>query len=74
MWPGAKALELGAGTGSGGLAAALMGGQVLLTDREPLLPVMELNIALNAAQIAKASGNVQCGAYDWLTQPSPWLQ
>merc|ERR1719491_204461 len=42
-WSGARALELGSGTGAGGLAAALMGAEVLLTDREQNVPVMELN-------------------------------
>jgi predicted nicotinamide N-methyase len=44
----AQVLELGAGTGACGLAAAALGARrVLLTDKPVLLPVMRANVAAN---------------------------
>ncbi|KAF8324432.1 putative methyltransferase-domain-containing protein [Cantharellus anzutake] len=44
---GKRILELGAGTGLVGLVAAKLGGEVVLTDQLPLLPIMRSNIELN---------------------------
>jgi predicted nicotinamide N-methyase len=40
-------LELGSGTGLAGMAAAMMGGLVTLTDVADVLPLLRENVALN---------------------------
>jgi len=64
-WRGRRVLELGSGTGIAGLAAASAGAEVLLTDRVPLLPLLSLNVKLNAASLAGAGGSASCVAVDW---------
>jgi hypothetical protein len=60
-------IELGAGTGACGLAAAALGAtRVLLTDKRALLPTLEHNIALNSA-----GGRVECAELTWSTAPLP---
>ncbi|KAI5894215.1 S-adenosyl-L-methionine-dependent methyltransferase [Schizophyllum commune H4-8] len=55
-WRGASALagrtivELGAGTGLVGFVAGALGGNVLITDQAPLLPLMRENTALNGLE------------------------
>eukprot|EP00747_Dinoflagellata_sp_TGD_P101148 gnl/TRDRNA2_/TRDRNA2_168250_c0_seq4.p1 gnl/TRDRNA2_/TRDRNA2_168250_c0~~gnl/TRDRNA2_/TRDRNA2_168250_c0_seq4.p1 ORF type:complete len:444 (+),score=92.75 gnl/TRDRNA2_/TRDRNA2_168250_c0_seq4:69-1400(+) len=68
-WQGTRVLELGSGTGVGGLAAAAAGAKVLLTDGEQLVSVMQRNIDLNAQLVATAGGDVECVGYDWLFSP-----
>ena len=47
--PSMRVLELGSGTGIGGLTAAAAGARVLLTDGAPeLLPLLEANVRRNA--------------------------
>jgi len=54
-------LELGAGTGACGLAAAALGArQVLLTDKLALLPVLRANVTANGFD-----GQVRCEVLEW---------
>eukprot|EP00931_Biecheleriopsis_adriatica_P050292 TRINITY_DN29111_c0_g1_i1.p1 TRINITY_DN29111_c0_g1~~TRINITY_DN29111_c0_g1_i1.p1 ORF type:complete len:417 (-),score=94.19 TRINITY_DN29111_c0_g1_i1:46-1296(-) len=69
-WKGARVLELGSGTGAGGLSAAAAGAEVLLTDRETLLPLLQLNAELNADLLRDAGGSAACCTFDWLS-PAP---
>ncbi|CAK9105627.1 unnamed protein product [Durusdinium trenchii] len=56
----ASVLELGAGPGAPGLAAARLGARVALTDYAELVPLMERNIALN-----QLTGTARAVALDW---------
>ena len=47
---GKRVLELGAGTGIGGLSAAACGADVLLSDQAHMLPLLTQNIATNGLQ------------------------
>ena len=55
-------VELGAGTGACGLAAALLGSRdVLLTDKASLLPALERNAHANGV----CPASVRCATLDW---------
>jgi len=63
-------LELGAGTGLVGLAAAaIWGAKVTLTDLPGILPGLAANISLNELLLHKHAGSASCGSLDW-TDPS----
>lgn len=62
---GGTVLELGAGAGVVGLAAALMGARVALTDLPRALPALRGNADRNGVAIAAAGGRVHLAALDW---------
>lgn len=55
--PGARIVELGAGLGLCGLAAAAAGYPVILTDRREVLPLTRSCLAANMLALAVASGS-----------------
>lgn len=66
-WHGKNVLELGSGTGIAGIAAASEGANVLLTDKDILVPLMAKNIRLN--EDSMLIGSADCEAFDWATPP-----
>ena len=65
VWKGKVVLELGSGTGVGGIAAALMGAQVTLTDLPGVLPLLAQNLESNVQEIQDAGGSAVCAPLDW---------
>jgi 2-polyprenyl-3-methyl-5-hydroxy-6-metoxy-1,4-benzoquinol methylase len=66
-WRGVNVLELGSGTGVAGIAAAVEGANVLLTDRDSLMPLMAKNVRLNQDYIEIGSADYE--AFDWAMPP-----
>ena len=62
---GPNILELGTGTGALGLAAALLGADVLLTDLPAMHETVQLNVQLNTEVIAAAGGAARFVPLDW---------
>ena len=69
-------LELGAGTGLVGIAAAaLWKRDVLLTDLPSILPGLAANIEINSLLLQASGASVSCGSLDWNSPSSiPVLQ
>ncbi|KAI3393864.1 hypothetical protein diail_3539 [Diaporthe ilicicola] len=63
---GYSILELGAGTGLTGIAAAAVwGGNALLTDLPTIVPGVQVNADLNKDAITAHGAKVACGTLDW---------
>eukprot|EP00929_Paragymnodinium_shiwhaense_P121085 TRINITY_DN93201_c0_g1_i1.p1 TRINITY_DN93201_c0_g1~~TRINITY_DN93201_c0_g1_i1.p1 ORF type:complete len:289 (-),score=37.64 TRINITY_DN93201_c0_g1_i1:770-1636(-) len=70
VFPGARVLELGSGTGLVGMFAAKMGAKVTVTERGLALPLLERNLTEN--ELDKTSVLVK--ELDWTSKPFPaWL-
>ena len=68
-WQDKHIIEVGAGGGLVGLALAAespTNEQILITDQQPMLSLMEKNIQLN-----KLSSHVSARVYDWGSKPVP---
>jgi len=55
----ARVLEIGSGTGIGGIAAAVAGAEAMLTDLCPALPLIRENVKVNIAAIDRGQGSVK---------------
>ena len=64
-WRGLRVLELGSGCGLVALALACRGANVVATERAIALPLLEKNVAANAALVERRGGSVACAALDW---------
>ena len=63
---GWSVLEIGAGTGAAGLAAAALGAtRVALTDLDPILPLCRANAEANASAGRAAKATIDVAAMDW---------
>lgn len=58
-------VELGAGTGVAGLAAAALGARVVLTDVRAALPLLDANARANAGAVEAAGGRVEAAELEW---------
>ena len=64
-------IELGAGHGLAGLAAALLNAEnVAITDLEYALPAARTTVDLNVAGLEHSNTDVQIEALDWFKPPS----
>ncbi|XP_021234872.1 EEF1A lysine methyltransferase 3 [Numida meleagris] len=62
---GRTVIELGAGTGIVGILAALLGGDVTITDLPMALDQIRENVRRNAAAVAAAAGRARVRALAW---------
>ncbi|KAG5481536.1 hypothetical protein LSCM1_05555 [Leishmania martiniquensis] len=68
---GKNIVELGAGVGCLGIALAMGGARVVITDLKELLPLMEYNVRLNEKRVQTRSGGVGlCVALQWKWGPT----
>ena len=68
---GARVLELGAGTGLPGLAAARLGAQVTLTDRPRALPLLRRNAEHNGLSVSVVELEWGCTPPEWSQAETP---
>lgn len=67
-----RVVELGAGVGCLGIALAMAGARVVVTDLKELVPLMEKNIEINASRIRSRSNNKgSCSALALRWGPPP---
>lgn len=64
-WRHVRVLELGAGTGIGGLAAAILGADAVITDRLVAIELIDRNIQRNLAEIEKHGGSAVSKELSW---------
>lgn len=68
-WRGCKVLELGSGVGLLGIAAAVLGAHVTLTElpdsEAGRLELLQLNVAANRVAIDRAGGSICIEGLDW---------
>jgi len=62
---GRHLLELGSGTGVAGLAAALCGANVVLTDLPAAMALLEENVSRNHSSVLQAGGSVSTRSLDY---------
>ena len=62
---GKSVVEVGAGTGVCGIMAAAVGGRVVCTDRDEIIPVLQRNAVANADVIVAALGSLDALEYSW---------
>ncbi|KAK2077890.1 hypothetical protein QBZ16_003758 [Prototheca wickerhamii] len=62
---GARCVELGAGVGTAGLVAALLGAQAIITDIPKVLPLLLDNLAANGFDPAKNGCGSEGQAWAW---------
>ncbi|KAJ8674864.1 hypothetical protein QAD02_010650 [Eretmocerus hayati] len=62
---GKKVLELGAGLGCAGLTAACLGANVILSDLEGTLPLLQQNIQINETQWKNFGGSAKAVVLEW---------
>uniref|UniRef100_A0A0N5ASU4 Leuk-A4-hydro_C domain-containing protein n=1 Tax=Syphacia muris TaxID=451379 RepID=A0A0N5ASU4_9BILA len=65
LWNGKKTLELGAGTGVCSIIAATCGAEVVATDLEPRLHLIQKNVCVNEKTIQLGGGKVTVKELDW---------
>lgn len=71
---GKRIVELGSGSGLLGIVAALLGGDVVLTDVPELVPLLEDNVVVNQEAINTHGGHVRCVPLEWSCSLPPELQ
>lgn len=71
---GYSILELGAGTGLTGIAAAAVwGASALLTDLPTIVPGVQVNADLNKDAVTANGGKLGCGTLDWNSPDSIYI-
>jgi len=70
---GKNVIELGSGTGLVGLVAALLGGNVWITDQAPLLDIMRQNITINNLSSVCTAAELNWGTSIPSVMPRPDL-
>lgn len=64
---GKRILELGSGTGLGGIACAVLGARVTLTDMEGCTRLLKYNAEINMPAFVEHGGSCEVLEYNWGT-------
>ena len=67
---GKRVIELGAGTGATGIAAAALGATVVLTDQASIIDLTRQNAAGCAAAVEARGGRMHVALLDWADAPA----